>query len=268
VTSTPPSAPIVYPSSDGKRMAENTKQARWITVLYGNLLALYRDRADVFVGAYNLWYPVKDDSETRNAPDVYVVFGRPKGDRPSYVQWQEENVPLTVVFEVLSPGNTHEEMVREFHFYEDHGAQEYYVYDPDRNTLDVYVRGKTGSALVQQHPAHGFTSPRMGIRFDLRSGDEMVVYHPNGERFLTFEELTDERNEARRQRDELQKQLDESQKQLEALQDQRDAVQKQRDQAQQRHARAMVLSRKARRGVASDEELAELTRLEDEQAAS
>ena len=58
-----PPGPIVYPSSDGKRMAESTKQARWITVLYGNLLALYRERADVFVAADNLWYPVEKHPE-------------------------------------------------------------------------------------------------------------------------------------------------------------------------------------------------------------
>jgi len=110
-------------------MADNTKQGRWITVLYGNLSALYHDRADVFVAADNLWYPVKDDPDLRNAPDVYVVFGRPKGDRSSYLQWEEDDVPLTVVFEILSPNNTYKEMIDKFLFYEEHGVEEYYVYD-------------------------------------------------------------------------------------------------------------------------------------------
>ena len=75
-SSTPPPARIEYPSCDGKPMSDNTKQARWITVLYGNLLALYRDRKDVFVAADNLWYPVENRPDLRNAPDVYVVFGK------------------------------------------------------------------------------------------------------------------------------------------------------------------------------------------------
>ncbi len=45
---------IIYPDSDGKPMAENTKQARWIVILYGNLCALFRTRTDVFVAADNL----------------------------------------------------------------------------------------------------------------------------------------------------------------------------------------------------------------------
>ena len=34
-----------------------------------------------------------------------VVFGRPKGRRGSYRQWEEDNIPPQVVFEILSPGN-------------------------------------------------------------------------------------------------------------------------------------------------------------------
>src|SRR6266481_5332706 len=94
----PGPAVIGYPESDGKPMADNTKQLRWIVVLFGNLSALFRDRQDVFVAANLFWYPVEGENEVRAAPDVLVVFGRPKGDRGSYRQWEEDNVPMTVVF--------------------------------------------------------------------------------------------------------------------------------------------------------------------------
>src|SRR5687767_4834787 len=93
---------IIYPESDGLPMADNDKQFRWIYTLYGNIAALFRDHQDVKVGGNMFWYPVEGNSEIRVAPDVYVVFGRPKGDRASYQQWNEDNVPMTVVFEVLS----------------------------------------------------------------------------------------------------------------------------------------------------------------------
>src|SRR4051812_25054451 len=101
---------IVYPESDGKPLAENTL-LRWIMTLVGNLKVLYRERVDVFVSGDQLWYPVEGSPEICFAPDVYVVFGRPKGERSSYRQWEEDNIPLTVVFEVLSPGNTIQEML-------------------------------------------------------------------------------------------------------------------------------------------------------------
>src|SRR5438046_10768376 len=72
-------------------------------------------------------------------------------------------------------------------FYDEHGAAEYYVYDPDTRTLLAYHR--RGEVLRRIRPVSGLVSPRLGVRFDL-SGEEMVVYHPDGEPFRTFEELT------------------------------------------------------------------------------
>src|SRR5262245_6870219 len=114
--------PIEYPDSDGKPMADNTLQARWITTLFGNFKPLYRDRPDVFVAMDLLWYPVEGEPTVRAAPDVLVVFGRPKGERGSYKQWLENDVPVTVAFEVLSPGNTDQEMIDKRLFYEEHGV--------------------------------------------------------------------------------------------------------------------------------------------------
>ncbi len=232
-----PAKPILYPDSDGKPMADNTKQARWIVVIYGNLCALLHARPDVFVAADNLWYPKEGFPDLRQAPDVYVVFGRPKGDRPSYRQWEEDNVPLTVVFEVLSPGNTLWEMADKLAFYDEYGVEEYYVYDPDNNCLAVYLRGR--EALRRVHKTDGFVSPRLGIRFDL-SGPEMVIYHPNGRRFLSFEELEAERREAA---------------------DRANRAEQRAEKAEQRAARLAELSGKLLQGQATAEERQELHRL-------
>ena len=106
ITPPAPKPEVIYPDSDGQPMAENTLQFRWIVTIQGNLDLMYRDRPDVFVAGDNLWYPVRGKPNIRRAPDVYVVFGRPKGHRGSYKQWLEDGIPLTVVFEVLSPRNT------------------------------------------------------------------------------------------------------------------------------------------------------------------
>src|SRR5262249_51574210 len=149
---------VVYPESDGKPMADNSKQFRWILVLAGNLLALFQDVADVLVGGNMFWYPREGEPEVKEAPDVFVVFGRPKGDRASYQQWKENDVPLTVVFEVLSPGNTYPEMDNKQLFYEEYGVEEYYVYDPDENKLRIFLR--KGEILVRERSVQSFVSPR------------------------------------------------------------------------------------------------------------
>src|SRR2546423_447791 len=140
---------IEYPDSDGLPLSDNTKQGRWIFLLFGNLAALFRDRLDVFVAQNLLWYAVEGRPEVRGAPDVLIVFGRPKGDRGSYKQWEEGNVPVTVVFEILSPGNTGAEMDGKYDFYEDHGIEEYYVYNPETNRLRVFVRRGAGLRPVR-----------------------------------------------------------------------------------------------------------------------
>jgi Uma2 family endonuclease len=124
---------IIYPESDGKPMADNTKQFRWIVLIKENLECLFAQNQQVFVAGDLLWYPVENHPEIRVAPDIFVVFGRPKGDRSSYLQWEENNLAPQVVFEILSPGNTVKEMNKKLEFYNRYGVEEYYIYDPDNN---------------------------------------------------------------------------------------------------------------------------------------
>ena len=124
---------IHYPESDGKPMADNTKQFRWILVIEQNLDWLYAQDPQVFVAGDLFWYPVEGRSNIVTAPDVLVVFGRLKGDRGSYKQWEEENVAPQVVFEILSPSNNKTEMDKKLLFYDRYGVMEYYIYDPDRD---------------------------------------------------------------------------------------------------------------------------------------
>src|SRR5437868_15361210 len=108
----------VYPDCDGQPIADTTRQFRYITTIHGGLEALFRDDPNVFVAGDNLWYPVEGDNTIRTAPDVYVAFGRPKGHRGSYRQWEEGGIAPQVVFEILSPGNRPAEMTRKFEFYQ------------------------------------------------------------------------------------------------------------------------------------------------------
>lgn len=71
---------IIYPDSDGQPMADHTKQFRWIVIIKENLEILFAPIEDLFVAGDLLWYPVEGDNTIRQAPDVMVVFGRPKGD--------------------------------------------------------------------------------------------------------------------------------------------------------------------------------------------
>src|SRR3954468_23816241 len=120
-----------YPGGARRPGSDNTLQYEWVVTIKGNLDVLFRDDPNVFVAGGLLWYPVEGQPGVRVGPDVLVVFGRPRGHRGSYRQWREGDVPPQVVFEVLSPRDRPEEMDRTFHFYDRHGVEEYYLYDPD-----------------------------------------------------------------------------------------------------------------------------------------
>jgi len=190
----PGAAGVEYPDSDGQPMADNTEQFRWIVLLKENLEALFAGRPDVFLAGDLLWYPVEGDNRTRLAPDAMVVFGRPKGRRGSYRQWEEADTPPQVVFEVLSPGNRYGEMVRKLGSYERYGVEEYYVYDPDAVDLTAYEREDGRLRPVSE--VNGLVSRRLGIRFELPEGEEMRIYRPDGSRFESFTEIAARRDAA------------------------------------------------------------------------
>jgi Uma2 family endonuclease len=185
---------IVYPDSDGQPMADNTRQYECMVMIKGGLDIVFAADPEVFVAGDHLWYPVEGHPEIRIAPDVYVAFGRPKGDRGSYKQWMEGGVAPQVVFEVLSPKNTVPEMLGKLAFYEQYGVEEHYVYDPDRGKLLGYFR--QGDRLTPIPEMRGHVSPRLRVRFDLVNGD-LRLHSPDGEPFRSFVEWATERDQAK-----------------------------------------------------------------------
>lgn len=191
---------IIYPESDGLPMADNTRQFRWILTLYSGLASWYRNDKDVFVAGNLFWYPVEGDPRVRTAPDVMLVFGRPKGDRSSYMQWKEENIAPQIVVEILSPGNTVMEMMNKLEWYERYGVEEYYLFDPDTASFKAWQReGKNLRLVVGTH----IQSRRMNITFAIVN-DSLEVVFPNGNTLEGLLEVYD-RAEAEKVRAETEK---------------------------------------------------------------
>src|SRR5580704_10366564 len=155
---------VVYPESDGKPMADNTLQWDWMVKIVGELKEMFAGQ-NVFVAGNLFWYPVKGDPSTVTAPDGLVVFGRPPGYRGSYKQWEEDGIAPQVVFEILSPNNTREEMEDKLAWYDRHGVEEYYFIDPYKNQINGWVR--SDGHLMSVYPMAGFESARLKIRFDV-----------------------------------------------------------------------------------------------------
>jgi Uma2 family endonuclease len=211
-------AEVIYPDCDGNPMSDNTEQFRWIVMIKENLEILFANNIDVFVAGDLLWYPVEGDNKTRMAPDAMVIFGRPKGRRGSYQQWNEQNIAPQVAFEILSPNNYQPEMNAKRQFYETYGVQEYYVYDPDRKRFTGWIR--QGNQLIPIANLEGWVSPLMGIRFSKIHG-ELEISRPDGRRFLTSVQMESRTEQA----------IDEAQVERERAEAERERAETERDRA-------------------------------------
>lgn len=212
---------VVYPDSDGKPMADNTRQFRYIATLKGGFDHYYRDRDDIFIAGDLLWYPVEGDNKTRYAPDVLIAFGRPPGDRGSYMRWRENGQPPNVVFEVLSPNNRPKEMAAKLAAYDRFGVDEYYIYDPDRGTLEGWIRPDPGPKgerppLVQIEQMEGWRSPLTDVTFRL-DGNDLIVTEPGGDIFLSYDQLGADRDRQRAAAEQQRSRADESEVRTAAL---------------------------------------------------
>jgi len=247
MTTPDPATAVVYPESDGKPMADNTRQFRWIVTIQGGFDAIFREKANVFVAGDLLWYPVEGQPRTRQAPDVMIVFGRPKGERGSYQQWREGNIAPQVVWEVLSPGNTVNEMTRKFSFYDRHGVEEYYIYDPDRGTLIGYLR--IDDHLEKIDDIEGWISPRTHVTL-LLNGGNLIVLRPDGAAFASYLELDYQRADAAIRADQDRQRADQERQRADQERQRADQERQRADQEYQRadnaEARAAALAARLR----------------------
>ena len=214
---------ITYPDSDGQPMADNTLQFSWIVVIKENLELQFAEVPDVFIAGDLLWYPVQGNPKLRQAPDAMVVFGRPKGYRGSYKQWDENNIAPQVVFEILSPGNRFTQMLNKFKFYEHYGVEEYYLYDPYKNDLQGWLRSQDQAELESIESLQGWVSPRLQIKFELTE-ENLIIFRPDGEKFHSFVELGQlteqalkEKQQALKEKEQALKELEQEKQRVQAL---------------------------------------------------
>jgi len=215
---------IIYPSSDGQPMADSTIQYKLIVTIKEGCELLFKDDPNVFVAADLLWYPVERRNDISQAPDTMVIFGRPKGERRSYLQFSEDNIAPQVAFEIRSFNDSDTKMNKKLSFYNRYGVEEYYLYDPAENELLGWQR--IDGMLEVIEPMEGWISPRLGVRFELGS-EGLEIYRPDGQKFLSYSELDEQRQlERRRAEQEFQRAEGEFQRAEEASQRAEEASQR------------------------------------------
>ena len=181
----PAAVPIHYPSSDGKPMAENDAQRSAIMYGIGALARHFKGRRDVYVSGDLLIYYEEGNPRVSIAPDVFVVFGVEKRQRPNYKLWEEGPAPAFVL-EVASPSTWRDDLGWKRSVYGRLGVREYWQYDPAGEHLPARLQGErlTPAGYVRQPTATALDgtlmlrSETLGLELRAAPGREMRFRDP------------------------------------------------------------------------------------------
>jgi Uma2 family endonuclease len=204
-----------YPTSDGRPMAETDWHRDLMNALIETLKTYYEASPSVYVSGNLLLFYERGNRRRHVSPDVFVVRGVAKYDRPNYLLWEEK--PLDLVIEITSSGTRREDVQDKFALYRDTlHVKEYFLFDPDGDYLDPPLRGHRldrGRYRSIRTRAGRLPSQVLGLHLE-RAGQELRLYNPaTGERLPTQAEriaqAEAERDRLRREVEELRRRLGE-----------------------------------------------------------
>ncbi len=131
---------IDYPTADGQPMAETTLHRKIMSDMIHGLEHRFKDVPDVWVGGNLFFYYEKGNPRSVVAPDVLLVHGVSKWDRPVYKLWEEGRVP-SLVIEVTSSSTKDEDVNDKKDVYRRLGVEEYVLFDPYGDYLEPNLQG-------------------------------------------------------------------------------------------------------------------------------
>jgi Uma2 family endonuclease len=175
-----------YPTSDGKPMAETDWHRDLMVALIQVLKAFYARDSLVYVSGNLLIFYVPGNRRKHLAPDVFVVKGIRKHDRPNYLIWEEGKGP-DVVIELTSSSTRAEDVKRKFRLYQDTlKVQEYFLFDPLGDYLEPPLQGyRLRKGVYEPIRVVRGRLPSQGLGLHLeRNGRELRLYDPAARQWL------------------------------------------------------------------------------------
>ena len=136
----PAAASVEYPGEDGLPMPTNLDHYAWLMVCYRILTYHFRGCRDLLIACDMLVYYKRGEDKIALAPDVFVSFGVPPGQRASY-SVRREGKPPDVVLEFASPSTVRNDAGEKKEKYRQIGVPEYWLVDPVGGYHDPQVQG-------------------------------------------------------------------------------------------------------------------------------
>lgn len=175
----------IYPTSDGKPFAETDIHISLLIDLHIALDTHFQADPDVYVSGNLLIYYVEGNPARRVAPDVFVAFGVPKGQRRVYLLWEEDVMPQ-VVIELSSRQTWRDDLQKKWQLYAELGVQEYFIFDPEYDYLDkplIGYRLEEGNYVEMEATEPRLRSDALGLEL-VDTGETLRLLDPQTKQFL------------------------------------------------------------------------------------
>ena len=189
-TRKPTDAPVrrvIYPTRDGRPMAETDKHREIAYYIIQALKTYYADKSEVYVSGNNFVFWEEGNPKARISPDAYVVFGVPNHLRDSYKSWEENGRLPEVVFEFTSRKTQREDTDTKLPLYETTlRTPEYFLFDPTGDYLRPRLQGyrlENGRYVRLELSDNRLRSERLGLDL-VQEGENLRLFDPVANTFL------------------------------------------------------------------------------------
>jgi Uma2 family endonuclease len=210
---------IEYPTSDGRPMAESNLHRKVMADLIAALERHFLDDPLAWAGGNFLLYYEKGNPRASVSPDVVLVRGIEKWDRPLYKLW-EEGRPPDFVIEVTSSSTRREDLSIKKDLYERLGISEYFLFDPTGDYLNPRLQGyrlEQGRYLrLAQEPDGSLPSRITNLRLQPEGFNLRLIDARTGEKLLWTAEKDAAIEAAERKAENAERRAEEAERKAEA----------------------------------------------------
>lgn len=203
-SSTTPTTPIIYPSSDGEPAAE-TYDHLYALLTTLEVLTQYLTGRQATVLADQFLYYAQGFPRLRIAPDVMVIFDVEPGGRDNYKTWEEGQVPV-VIFEMTSKGTQDQDKTFKKTLYEQLGVLEHWLFDPKGEWIEEKLQGYRLRGETYELITDSRSEP---LQLRLVVEEKLIGFYreDNGEKLLIPDELVQALQQAEERTEQAQQQL-------------------------------------------------------------
>jgi len=188
------------PESDGRPMSETDRHRELMFGLLHALEQYFLGNPNVYItGNIFVYYRDQAGELLQVSPDIFIVRGISKHERRIYRVDKEGKAP-EVVIELTSKRTKHIDQVTKPAIYAQLGVQEYFLFDPYKETMATSLRGfrLQDGAYVRMPDKPCLRSEVLGLELRVEEG-QLRLYDPKaGERLRTHKESEADRRTAER----------------------------------------------------------------------